>query len=173
MWGGSCLLGRFPGRERMMCHILASPFWVCRARSTELALLWSLDTTHAPSPLLESGTSASLPEALGVFAVFWRALDNSQKDAILSLPGQGMGTAHCPENLGMAGLLRPSSSGSAQPGELVHFSPKSLHICETWVCLLRKISFPAEGWQCPCRVGVGLQYSMVPMLHPLPQTLAA
>lgn len=71
------------------------------------------------------------------------------------------------------GLVRPRSSGSAQPGELVHFSPKSLRMCGTWVCLLRKISFPAEGWQCPCRVGAGLQHSMAPVLHPLPQALAA
>lgn len=41
----------------------------------------------------------------------------------------------------------PSSSGLSQPGELVPISPKPLHISGTQVCLLGKISSPAEG--CP------------------------
>lgn len=142
-------------------------------RSTELAPLWAWDTAHVPSSPLEPGTSAPLSEVVGVFPVFWGALDSSQKDVTLSLPGRGMGTAHCPVNLGMGGttearLIWVSSAWGAGP----LFSSCSC-TCGTWVCLLRKISFPAEGWQCPCRVGVGLQHSMVPVLHPLLQTLAA
>lgn len=112
----------------MMCHNLASPFWVSGARTTEL---WAWNTAHVPLPPLEPGTSTPLPEAVGVFLVFWGALDRPQKDAILSSPAKAWAQLTALQTWAWQGLLRPSSSGSAQPGELLHFSHKSLHICGT------------------------------------------
>lgn len=48
------------------------------------------------------------------------ALDSPQKDAVLSSPGQGTGTAPCPANLGMGGateaqLIWVSSAWGADP----------------------------------------------------------
>lgn len=58
--------------------------------------------------------------AVGVFPVFWGALNSPKKDADLSSPGQGTGTAHCPANLGMGGtteaqLIWVSSAWGAGP----------------------------------------------------------
>lgn len=108
-----------------------------------------------------------MPPSLGLwgggFPVFWGPWTAPRR--MLFCPPLAKARAQLPalQTWAWEGLLRPSSSGSAQPGELIHFSPKSLHICGTRVCLLRKISFRAEGWQRPCRV---------PTLHPLPQTAA-
>lgn len=96
-----------------------------------------------------------------MFLVFWGALDSSQKNAILSFPGQGMGTAHCPENLGMGGTTEAQLSLGSWSTFLLSPCTSVGHGSAFW-----KTSFPAEGWQCPCRVGVGLQHSMVPCCIP-------